>query len=617
MKQRIVAVGLATVLVSVLVTATATAANERLPVFVIDESPRAGSVKLAKRFGLLRELGGRQVLNYTSDNAGRLPLDAAGNGPPSEEGNPSRIVKLPPAAELRKLRAPAATETTARFDRALRKLDLRPSFAKPRTRLSSLRVFNNAGARIADVNPDRQITYDMKLGGIALRGPGAKISATYDRTGKLAQMTYALPELKRGRSLQTIPVAQADALARALVAPCSDLQPQPLILNRELAYFTHAKSALPNAKLVYPSYVYRPTVGSGTHKADLKAFALPAVATGFSAAVTASAQGSHVSAEARVTGGRGPYTYSWSSCSTTLPVVESNRVEYDVAPRDRVPTPFTEELVLIVQDADGLLTMAKATADVTAAGAGRGILPRARGSLGARAAVAGTVDVGGSYVAASQGLTHTKKDVNDFVAYMKTKGATSQFVCGDACVYDSDFKDTSLGGNDANWTDNVDMFYYQGHGGPWGVTNNSGDGFAHATEIRWGDKDLEWAALDACSTLQWEADGKNVVERWGPSFQGMHLLLGYATATYDTPNEGWLFANYLMGNASTSPQRVRDAWINQAVETQGSDVLIAWLAPIGQNGVTSAADYFHNKGPVGPDIPNNQITGWTLYNWWA
>ncbi len=619
MKLRIIVVGLGALLVTASSTAPAIAAPDRLPLFIIDKSPRAGSTKLAKQFGLLRVLGKRQSLNYVSETLGRLPLTSAGTGALTEEGRPSRILKTPSPSVLRKIKAPTAAESTERFDRALRRLDLRPSFAKPKTRLSQLKVFSAAGAPVADVNPDRQVTYDMSLGGIKLRGPGAKIAATYDQAGKLAQLTYAMPELKRGRSLPTISLARADAVARALVAPCSDLEPQPLILNRELAYYAHAESAVPDAKVLYPSYLYSPTVGSGTQKANLQTFAVPAVATGFAAAATATAQGRHVTAEARITGGRGPYKLTWSSCSSPLPPVRSNRIEYDVAPRDPRPGPFNEELVVIVQDADGLLTAAKATVPVPAAAPGASGAPARRlaARFGARAAVAGTVDVGGSYVAASQGLTHTKKDVEDFAAYMKSKGVTSQFVCGDSCIYDSDFKDQSLGGADHGWTDNVDLFYYQGHGGPWGVTNNSGDRFAHSSEIRWGNKDLEWAALDACSTLQWEADGKNVFERWGPSFQGMHMLLGYATTTYDTPNEGWLFANYLMGNSTTSPQRIREAWINQGVDTQGSDVLIAWLAPIGQNGVTDADDYFHNRGAVGPDIPNNQITGWMLYNWWA
>jgi len=54
------------------------------------------------------------------------------------------------------------------------------------------------------------------------------------------------------------------------------------------------------------------------------------------------------------------------------------------------------------------------------------------------------------------------------------------------------------------------------------------------TDGKWGNRDLEWLVIEACGPLRPLSDGKDVIERWGPTFAGLHILLGYATVSWVT-----------------------------------------------------------------------------------
>ena len=89
------------------------------------------------------------------------------------------------------------------------------------------------------------------------------------------------------------------------------------------------------------------------------------------------------------------------------------------------------------------------------------------------------------------------------------------------------------------------MVFFSGHGSPSGFlfgVKEFDDAKAKPTEINWGNKDLEWIALDACNVL--ERDG--VFDRWGwPVFKGLHYILSFHTTTSDEPDRGHILAQYL------------------------------------------------------------------------
>jgi hypothetical protein len=198
-------------------------------------------------------------------------------------------------------------------------------------------------------------------------------------------------------------------------------------------------------------------------------------------------------------------------------------------------------------------------------------------------------------------LSNTKAQAEGFY---NTLSATKVFEWGDNLAWDQDFEQSGVGsppaGTDTVWADNVDMVFFSGHGSAdrfyFGVKID--DAVAKNTEIRWGDRELEWIVLDACNIL--EQNG--VFNRWGwPVFRGLHYILGFHTVTGDEPHRGRILAQYL--NAGWS---IRDAWIRAAQDTEGSGTQWAYLradAP----GTDTFNDHWWGKGFVSADPVNPSL----------
>ena len=198
-------------------------------------------------------------------------------------------------------------------------------------------------------------------------------------------------------------------------------------------------------------------------------------------------------------------------------------------------------------------------------------------------------------------LSNTKPQAEGFY---NTLSATRQFAWGDDLAWDQDFEQQNVGspsaGTDTVWADNVDMVFFSGHGSPSGFLFGvkTDDAKAKPTEIRWGNRDLEWIALDACNVL--ERDG--VFDRWGwPVFKGLHMILSFHTTTSDEADRGRILAQYL--NAGNT---VRQAWIKACQDTEDSDTQWAYLradAP----GTDTYNDHWWGKGTVSADPVNPNV----------
>jgi hypothetical protein len=198
-------------------------------------------------------------------------------------------------------------------------------------------------------------------------------------------------------------------------------------------------------------------------------------------------------------------------------------------------------------------------------------------------------------------LSNTKAQAEGFY---DTLNATQVFNWGDDLAWDRDFEEPGLGspssGSDTTWADNVDFVFFSGHGSPSGFLFgvNKDDAIAKPSEIRWGNRELEWIALDACQVL--ERDG--VFDRWGwPVFSGLHMILGFHTTTLDESNRGRLLAQYL-----NSGWTVRDAWIRCCQDTEDSSTEWAYLRADNASSDTYN-DHWWGKGFVSTD-PTNPTT---------
>jgi hypothetical protein len=211
-----------------------------------------------------------------------------------------------------------------------------------------------------------------------------------------------------------------------------------------------------------------------------------------------------------------------------------------------------------------------------------------------------------------------------------------RFYRGEFVADKTDFIDPPAGNND-NIVDAADIIFYAGHGntnsfsftkqisGPSkpGQDLNAGDA-KHA----WGNNVSEWFCLLSCNVLAQGTYFSDVTLRWGPDFDGLHMMLGFSTEAYagaETQPYGWgdtFEEQFVHGMAGTLnrpgwPMTIQVAWFNAADTTGpygGSNLARtgdpAVLAPLGPSFVSDVNDYWWGQGTVGPRIRASQIHGW-------
>ena len=188
--------------------------------------------------------------------------------------------------------------------------------------------------------------------------------------------------------------------------------------------------------------------------------------------------------------------------------------------------------------------------------------------------------------------------------FYNTLHGIKEFQWGDDWAWDRDFEEKHVGapppGTDQIWADNVDICFFSGHGRPLGPmfgNTKYDDGDAKHTELMLGNRQLEWIIFDACQVLQY--DNGAVFSRWGwPVFKGLHYILGFHTITNDSAVRGRKFAEKL--NAGWT---IRSAWIRACEETEGYDVMWAYLRA-GSGNAKTYNDHWWGKGYVSPDPVN-------------
>lgn len=154
--------------------------------------------------------------------------------------------------------------------------------------------------------------------------------------------------------------------------------------------------------------------------------------------------------------------------------------------------------------------------------------------------------------------------------------------------------------------DSVDLWWYNGHSAPYGPQGDVD--WVPVTDMRLGDTDLEWFASHSCSLL---ADGSGSYTwqaRLTPMFQGLHLLMGFATTAWDVPTMGSTFAANVISTKSASGGMAM-SWIGAAVSSQDDTT---WAVMGVQNSSVSTMTDCLKCGL--PDIPASDAsrTVWRL-----
>jgi hypothetical protein len=193
-------------------------------------------------------------------------------------------------------------------------------------------------------------------------------------------------------------------------------------------------------------------------------------------------------------------------------------------------------------------------------------------------------------------------------------GWTGRFHWTDWNAFETDFKLASLGGEEDNYVDNVDIAMICTHGSGkydsfWGKDLSSVYfGSTHADHDlspgeayrAYGTKDLEFLAFDSCSVLS-DGGAAPYFNRgyWSTVMNGLHLLLGFKNTMYVwAPGDGLYWAMFMKGFGGVLPPlTVTQSWFLAVDYNQPTVTCARVLAETSSN----YNEYLHGYGYVGPD----------------
>jgi hypothetical protein len=191
-------------------------------------------------------------------------------------------------------------------------------------------------------------------------------------------------------------------------------------------------------------------------------------------------------------------------------------------------------------------------------------------------------------------------------------GGVQRFLWTGNLAWRWDFIEEPTGIDDSQ-VDNADIVFYVGHGNPEVITfTGTGHLFYPDAPHAWGNRDQEWMCFLSCDVLQFSDSAGNVWSRWGPNFNGLHILTGFSSLAYAGTGFPAGFALNMLGFVFIPPHSIVNAWFSSA-NSHGTGTPAA-MGPIGPGGVWDYGDYYWGKGPVGPTIPASQIKGWWYLN---
>ncbi len=177
-------------------------------------------------------------------------------------------------------------------------------------------------------------------------------------------------------------------------------------------------------------------------------------------------------------------------------------------------------------------------------------------------------------------------------------GWTKKFNKGDSNAKAAHFEQS---GSDTTYVDDVDIAFYQGHGSAGKLDVSTYIEKVYANEAEWGDYDIEWIGLHACSTLS--------NNDFSESLQGAHLICGFSTTAYNYAGDGENWADYLIDDgANDDAYTVKDAWFYGIDINQPTGVT---LKVFGETS-TCGNDKIWGQGTVISDpVVDDQFNTWT------
>jgi hypothetical protein len=207
-------------------------------------------------------------------------------------------------------------------------------------------------------------------------------------------------------------------------------------------------------------------------------------------------------------------------------------------------------------------------------------------------------------------------------------GGEDSFHWGNCSAWAQDFKSSAAGGAENNWVDDVDILLFCDHGTTaWDDFWNKNLSALHfgckdpdtdcnvtpgEAYLSYGDNDLEWLGLKACSVLSDNGPAPYYNRGyWAATMDGLHQILGFKNSSYCRDNFGEKWAEYMLGYKILwfwirPPYKVTQAWFEAVDDTQPGGVCARVLAEESY----FFNDYLWGKGYVYPDYQDGDYTYW-------
>ena len=170
-----------------------------------------------------------------------------------------------------------------------------------------------------------------------------------------------------------------------------------------------------------------------------------------------------------------------------------------------------------------------------------------------------------------------------FIKEMNKNGVHKEYSLDSQESLERHFKDSDNEGEDDHYVDNVDISAYIGHGSGSGFTFETAEDDSNLTNEdarggnAWGNRDLEFQALMSCQVLKENHNGQTWAQRWGPSFNGLHLLCGFQTNAYISDNN---MLKFFVKNMYNNELTVMNSWLHAALNDQPDDVEAVVMGPL-------------------------------------
>lgn len=158
-------------------------------------------------------------------------------------------------------------------------------------------------------------------------------------------------------------------------------------------------------------------------------------------------------------------------------------------------------------------------------------------------------------------LTYTFNRSNGFKNKLAGAGHNQTFYWSETNCFETDFRDTTKGGEDNQWADKVDIVWLETHGnntdnGPYMVFDTPHTNWVtEGKDWLLGNVQLEWMMAFSCHTV----NRNNVGALWN-IFKGLHIYCG----AYENMYDGWTTeeCGEDVADNLTDGDPVSEAWID-------------------------------------------------------